>query len=567
MHRSFYVTKCYAAVFVMLVSSLVGCSGGSDASEPRAPTPNVSAPSVTTISPNRAMAGSAAFTLTVNGANFVSESTVNFDGTPRPTTLVSALQLTAAIPASAIASAGTVAVSVTNSAPRGSSNAVSFTISGGTNPVPVISVLSPSGAPAGAGAFSLWISGSNFVAGSIVRWNGSDRATSFVDADDLEAQISATDVGAAGTAVITVFNPAPGGGPSNTADFPISEGGASPMSIAIDPTGRFAYVANLGVSPDVWIGDVSMFAVDVDTGLLTRMVPRVSAEHGPTAVTVHPSGKFVYVANQGDQGGGEDVGDVSIYSVDTTTGALTPTETVNGVCPSLCVPYGIAVDPTGNFAYVPSEGGPSPTTISMYSINAASGALTLIGTVGSGGRAIAVTVDSSGKYVYAVDGEDNAVAMFTVNGTSGALTPMGTLGAGATPYAITVDPSGKFVYVANSTCDNISMYSVSATTGALTSMGVATAGSSPRSIAVDPTSRFAYATNFGSNDVAMYTINASSGTLTFEGTVAAGACPVSVAIHSSGRFAYVTNNCSNDISIYSIDGTTGTLTPIGSIGT
>jgi uncharacterized repeat protein (TIGR03803 family) len=85
------------------------------------------APTITSISPTSAIAGGAAFTLTVNGTNFVSGSTVNFNGSARTTAFVGATQLTAAILASDIASAGSFSVTVTNPG-DGTSNAASFTV-------------------------------------------------------------------------------------------------------------------------------------------------------------------------------------------------------------------------------------------------------------------------------------------------------------------------------------------------------------------------------------------------------------------------------------------------------
>jgi hypothetical protein len=85
-----------------------------------------SPPMITSISPTSAIAGGTAFNLTVNGTNFVSGSTARFNGNARATTFVSATQLTAAILASDIASAGSFSVTVTNPG-GGTSNAVSFT--------------------------------------------------------------------------------------------------------------------------------------------------------------------------------------------------------------------------------------------------------------------------------------------------------------------------------------------------------------------------------------------------------------------------------------------------------
>lgn len=83
--------------------------------------------------------GGAVFTLTITGTNFVPTSVVNFGGTAPTTTFVSATQLTVAIPAAAVASVGTAAVTVTNPAPgAGTSNVVNFTIANGTtNPTSV----------------------------------------------------------------------------------------------------------------------------------------------------------------------------------------------------------------------------------------------------------------------------------------------------------------------------------------------------------------------------------------------------------------------------------------------
>jgi hypothetical protein len=71
-------------------------------------------PTIEALSPNSANHGGAAFVLTVNGSNFNSNAVVNWNGTAQTTSYVTGDQLTASIPASAIASAGTVQVTVTN---------------------------------------------------------------------------------------------------------------------------------------------------------------------------------------------------------------------------------------------------------------------------------------------------------------------------------------------------------------------------------------------------------------------------------------------------------------------
>jgi hypothetical protein len=87
------------------------------------------------------------------------------------------------------------------------------------NPVPSISSLSPFAATAGGAAFTLTVNGSNFIATSAVEWNGSNTTTSYVSATQLTASIAAADIGSAGSASVTVVNPAPGGGDSAAAGF------------------------------------------------------------------------------------------------------------------------------------------------------------------------------------------------------------------------------------------------------------------------------------------------------------------------------------------------------------
>ena len=85
---------------------------------------------------------------------------------------------------------------------------------------PTLTTRSPSSAAAGGPAFTLTVNGSNFVSGSVVRWNGATRTTTFVSATQLTAAIPAADVAAAGTALVTVQNPPiPGGAGSRHSDL------------------------------------------------------------------------------------------------------------------------------------------------------------------------------------------------------------------------------------------------------------------------------------------------------------------------------------------------------------
>jgi YVTN family beta-propeller protein len=565
------------ALLIVALIGVWGCGGGTSQSvNNQSPPPT---PTITTISPNSVAAGGAAFTLTINGTNFVAGSLVNFGGAAPPTTFVNSTQLTAAIPASSIASTGILGVTVTNPAPGvGTSSAITFTVtSGGPSSVPTISLLYPSCAPAGEQFVDsvdnqLAVVGNNFVASSVVRWNGSDRpTTSNGSINGLVAQISASDIAAAGTAQVTVFNPGPGGGSSNSLTFTITAGAVNPQSIAVDPAGKFAYVASEGCNGGVG-GYLSMYTINPTTGALASIGPPVPTDdEGTDSVTVHPSGKFAYAASSGNVFD-IDFGSLLTYAINPTTGALTPTGVIGGTgvngTPEIF--NSVALDPSGKFAYA-ADGSDSASGsaggVSMFTINATTGALASIGTIFAGTDPVTVVLDPAGKFAYVTNSGSNDVSMYTIDATTGALASIGTSAAGTGPFSVAVDPAGKFAYVTNSGSNDVSMYTIDATTGALTSIGMIAAGTGPGSVAVDPAGKFAYVVNFSSDDVSMYTINATTGALTSIGTIAAGMSPTSIAVHPSGKFAYVTNSDSNDVSIYGIDGATRALTLVGTIGT
>jgi subtilisin family serine protease len=97
------------------------------------------------------------------------------------------------------------------------------TVDASVNPTPIATSLSPSAAMAGGSALTVTVNGSKFVAGSVVRWNGSSRATTFVSSTQLRASIGAGDIATSGTAIVTVFTPAPGGGTSADVPFTIRD--------------------------------------------------------------------------------------------------------------------------------------------------------------------------------------------------------------------------------------------------------------------------------------------------------------------------------------------------------
>lgn len=94
---------------------------------------------------------------------------------------------------------------------------------GTPNPVPLINQpLVPDAVAPGGSEFTLTVNGTGFVAASVVNWNGSALATTFVSGSQLTATVPAADIAIASTASVTVVNPSPGGGTSNAVFFELT---------------------------------------------------------------------------------------------------------------------------------------------------------------------------------------------------------------------------------------------------------------------------------------------------------------------------------------------------------
>jgi uncharacterized protein (TIGR03437 family) len=193
---------------------------------------NYPVPVITALNPGSAFAGDVSFTLGVIGSNFVSGSVVRWNGTNLMTTFQSPTLLTAAVPGSLITTAGTASITVFNLAPGGGlSNAVTFFIN---NPVPGLTGLGFSTIAAGGGAGTLEVTGSGFVPGSIVYWNGRPCPTRYISRTRLIVDYAAADIACAGIIRVTVVSPEPGGGTSVAQTFTIA-----PTIASINPTMAF----------------------------------------------------------------------------------------------------------------------------------------------------------------------------------------------------------------------------------------------------------------------------------------------------------------------------------------
>lgn len=273
---------CIPASVVLIAA----CGGGSSSST----TTTNPVPAITGLSPASVTAGAAAQTLAINGTNFLSGSTVTYDGVAHAATFVSSTQLTISLSTSDQATAGSYPVVVTNSSPGGgSSNAVDFTVN---NPAPTVTSLSPSSVTAGAAVQTLSINGANFLSGSTVTYGGVAHAATFVSSTQLTISLSTSDQATAGSYPIVVTNPSPGGGRSNAVDFtvsiPLQIVQTNPLNGATNVATNTTVVVTFSTAIDPSSLNTASFFV-VDSTTMAAVAGLIRAGTGNVTVTFVPS--------------------------------------------------------------------------------------------------------------------------------------------------------------------------------------------------------------------------------------------------------------------------------------
>ena len=145
-----------------------------------------------------------------------------------------------------------------------------------TPPPPTLTALSPSSATAGGPGSTLTTTGSNFVRGSVVRWNGANRTTTFVNSTQLTAGIPAADIASPGAAlVVTAANP--DGAVSNALTFTI----APPPADTTPPTVTSALPADGATDVSTTTTVAAGFTEPMDQAIISTTTVKLAAGSNP----------------------------------------------------------------------------------------------------------------------------------------------------------------------------------------------------------------------------------------------------------------------------------------------
>lgn len=323
----------------------------------------------------------------------------------------------------------------------------------------------------------------------------------------------------------------------------VYELGTSPDSLAINAAGTRLYACNeteqLGDNHE---GTVSAYTINRTDGQLTLLNTVRSGGHGPTYVSLHPSGKFLLVANYF-------AGSVAVLPIlpDGTLGAASDVKVDSGtVGPKKATnaPPGsfafsghdrthahmVQADPAGRFVLHVDLG---LDRIFVWKFDDRAGVLTpndpasLAFPPGDGPRHFAF--HPNGRWCYSLQEEASTIALLDYDAARGRLAPRQTISSLPPGFAgsnftseILVSGDGRFVYAGNRLHDSIGIFSVGAT-GELSYVGEEWShGDYPRSFNFDPTGRFLYCLNQRGDNVAIFRVTRETGALTFTGYTPVG---------------------------------------------
>ena len=185
-----------------------------------------------------------------------------------------------------------------------------------------------------------------------------------------------------------------------------------------DPSGRFLYV------PDLGLDQVLIYRIDAKAGTIAPATPPFAAippGSGPRHIAISRDGKHAYVIT-------EMLCTIDAFDRDTTSGALTPTQTISTLPAGMGVEKGsstaeVLLHPSGKFLYGSNRG---HNSLVVYAVDSASGKLTLVQHVPTGGKTPrAFNIDPSGTFLVAGNQDSDQIVVFRIDPAKGTLTPAG----------------------------------------------------------------------------------------------------------------------------------------------
>ena len=255
----------------------------------------------------------------------------------------------------------------------------------------------------------------------------------------------------------------------------VPSGGAAPCYIALDRAGRNALVANYtSGSVAVLRGlPAGMIGPPIDIEQHAGSGPNAAPQEGPHAhsINLDPAGRFAVAADLG-------IDRLLVYRYDAEAHTLTPNDPPGVALEPGSGPRHLDFHPDGQHAYVINE---MASTVTAFDYDPEAGVLSTIATVSTlpedfdGQNTTAdVHVHPSGKFLYGSNRGHDSIAIFRLDPATGAPEPIGHEPTGGkTPRNFAIDPTGGYLLAANQQSGTIFVFRIDPETGGLQRVGSA----------------------------------------------------------------------------------------------
>jgi len=226
------------------------------------------------------------------------------------------------------------------------------------------------------------------------------------------------------------------------------------------------------------------------------------------------------------------------FTIDPATGLLTPIAAVTGYTAFLNAPEGLEVDHQGLYLFANNSGNAS---VSSYSINSTTGALTPLAPAlhTTGSTPLFGTISSSNN-LYIANSGDNTVSAFSISAGTGALTglaPSASIPAAFALINVTVDPTNTYLYVLDSGNATGSVYGFNLAANGIVGSAIAgtpvASGAGSTGIVIDPSGTLLAVDNNIDDTITPFSVVTTTGTPTEETPVATGKGPLFVVFYNA----------------------------------
>ncbi len=297
----------------------------------------------------------------------------------------------------------------------------------------------------------------------------------------------------------------------------------------------------------------------------------------PSFLALHPSRKFLYAVTESDDFDSDGSGSVSSFAINADSGKLTK---LNEVSSKGGWPCHLSLDGSGRMLIVANYKGGSVASFPVNGDGTLGEAISHYQHEGSSvherqqqPHAHSADFSADGRFAFFSDLGTDQVKIYRADPAAATITPNDPphvdVAPGSGPRHFALHPSGRFAYGLNELASTVTVYEYDGENGQLAVQQTLTTlpedfegENYTAEIYVHPSGNFVYASNRGHHSIAVLAVDEASGRLEPRGLVSTrGEWPRNFAFDPTGRYLLAANQNTDNIAVFELDAATGELTP------